>query len=132
MTTRQLETATPQIRNMPMRPRVWRALLETPGAAVIDADDGTLALVPQRGELHLYWAFSSIEHMRQLFAEMFDELRPDIASSGVDYVALDLVEVHGKEWLDPLLADAGFEFFAEWLTMTHPALDPNALRSRRA
>jgi ribosomal protein S18 acetylase RimI-like enzyme len=127
MTNRPLETPTPQIRNMPLRPRAWNALLETPGASVIDAEGGTLALIPERGELHLYWAFSSTEHMRQLFGEMFEELRPEFTTDATDYVVLDLVEVHGKEWLDPILHDAAFDFFAEWLTMTHPSLDPNAI-----
>lgn len=127
MTSQQLQTPTPQIRNVPMRPRAWRALLETPGATVVDADQGTLALVPEHGELHLYWAFDSMEDMRQLFAEMFEELRPEFTAANVDYVVLDLVEVHGKEWLGPILNDSDFEFFAEWLTMTHPALDPNVV-----
>lgn len=128
MTSRQIEAPAPQIRNVPMRPRAWRALLDTPGAAVVDAEEhGTIALVPERGELHLYWAFASTEHMRQLFAEMFEELRPEFSSDATDYVVLNLVEVHGKEWLDPILQDANFAFFAEWLTMTHPSLDPNAV-----
>lgn len=128
MTSRQIEAPAPQIRNVPMRPRAWRALLETPGAVVVDAEeDGTIALVPERGELHLYWAFASTEHMRQLFAQMFEELRPEFSSDATDYVVLNLVEVHGKEWLDPILHDSDFEFFAEWLTMTHPSLDPNAV-----
>jgi ribosomal protein S18 acetylase RimI-like enzyme len=68
-----------------------------------------------------------MEDMRQLFAEMFEELRPEFSAADVDYVVLNLVEVHGKEWLGPILQDSDFEFFAEWLTMTHPALDPNAI-----
>jgi len=111
-----------------MRPRAWNALMETPGAIVIDAEeDGTIALIPERGELHLYWAFASMEHMRQLFAEMFEEIRPHLTKETADYVVLDLVEVHGKEWLGPILNDSAFEFFAEWLTMTHPGVDPNAV-----
>ncbi len=127
MNPRRLQATAPQIRNVPMRPRAWRELLETPGIITVDREQGTLALVPEGGELHLYWAFASVEDMRTSFAEMFADLRPQIAGAGVDYVALDLVEVHGKEWLEPILDDADFRFFAEWMELSHPDLDPNAV-----
>jgi ribosomal protein S18 acetylase RimI-like enzyme len=127
MNPRRLQGSGAQMRNVPMRPRAWRALLETPGTITAERDGGTLALVPDAGELRLYWAFESTEVMRTSFAEMFDELRPHATPDAADYVVLDLVEVPGKEWLEPILQDAAFEFFAEWMEMSHPDLDPNAV-----
>jgi ribosomal protein S18 acetylase RimI-like enzyme len=127
MNPRRLQTTGPQMRNVPMRPRAWRALLETPGTVLAERDASTLALVPEGGELRLYWAFASVEGMRTSFAEMFEELHPHLTSDAADYVALDLVEVAGKEWLEPILGDADFEFFAEWMELNHPDLDPNAV-----
>ncbi|MBM3140039.1 MAG: hypothetical protein FJZ92_07455 [Chloroflexi bacterium] len=127
MTSRETQARVPQMRNVPLRPRAWRALLETPGAAIAEEEGGQVALVPQDGELHLYWAFDSVEQMRRSFAPLFEMLKPSIKEDAADYVVLNLVEVHGKEWLEPILRDADFEFFAEWLEMAHPALDPNSV-----
>ena len=127
MTSRSLQTPTPQIRNIPMRPRVWQALLDTPGSVIVESDGSALALVPEGGALHLYWSFASLEIMRQQFSPMFEDLRAEISAEAADYVVLDLVEVHGKEWLDPILLDADFSFFAEWLQLTNPVLDPEAV-----
>jgi ribosomal protein S18 acetylase RimI-like enzyme len=124
---RTIQAPPPQLRNVPMRPRAWRALLETPGTAVAEREGGMLALVPQDGQLHLYWAFEHVEQMRTKFLEMFEELRPQITPESTDYVVLDLVEVHGKEWVEPLLQGSDFAFFAEWMEMTHPGIDPNSV-----
>src|SRR6059058_513099 len=78
MNPRQLQASPPQVRNVPLRPRAWRELIATPGAVLAERPAGTLALVPQRGELHLYWSFEGVEGMRSAFAEMWDELRPHI------------------------------------------------------
>src|SRR3546814_7062048 len=42
----------------------------------------------------------------------------DVCSS--DLVAMDISGLPTRTWLDPLLADADFAFFAEWMDMTHP------------
>ena len=115
------------MRNMPMSERDWSALLEIPGATSIGAGVGQLALVPQRGEVALYWRFEDLDSMRQHFQPMFDELRTEIAEADVDFVTMDLVQVRDRDWLKPLLDDASFEFFAEWLEMMHPGLDPEVI-----
>ena len=115
------------MRNTPMSPREWQELTDVPGVTSISADVGDLALVRQRGELALYWQFEDLDSMRQHFQPMFEELREEIAGADVDFVTMDLVQVRERDWLKPLLADADFEFFAEWLDMIHPGLDPEAI-----
>lgn len=115
------------MRNTPMSRRDWQALVESSGTTSISGDAGDLALVRQHGELALYWQFEDLDSMRQHFQPMFDELRPEISEADVDFVTMDLVQVRERDWLKPLLADASFEFFAEWLDMVHPALDPEAI-----
>jgi ribosomal protein S18 acetylase RimI-like enzyme len=115
------------MRNTPMKRREWAALLESPGATSIEHDAGGLALVPQLGELALYWQFADLDAMRLHFQLMFDELRPEIAEADVDFITMDLVQVRERDWLKPLLDDMSFDFFAEWLDMSHPGLDPEAI-----
>ncbi len=115
------------MRNTPMSARDWAELVEQPGATSISADVGDLALVRQQGELALYWQFVDLDSMRLHFQPMFDELREEIAEADVDFVTMDLVQVRERDWLKPLLDDATFDFFAEWLDMTHPGLDPEAI-----
>ena len=115
------------MRNTPMSAREWASLTERPGATSIGADVGDLALIPQQGELALHWQFTDIDAMRLHFQPMFDELREEIVEADVDFVTMDLVQVRDREWLKPLLDDASFDFFAEWLDMAHPGLDPEAI-----
>lgn len=115
------------IRNTPMSAREWEGLIDRPGVTSIGGDAGDLALVPQQGELALYWQFTNLDAMRQHFQPMFDELREEIAAADVDFITMDLVQVRERDWLKPLLDDASFDFFAEWLDMAHPGLDPEAI-----
>ena len=115
------------MRNTPISARDWAALIETSGTTSISGPAGDLALVRQQGELALYWQFEDLNSMREHFQPMFEELRPEIANADVDFVTMDLVQVRERDWLKPLLDDASFEFFAEWLDMTHPGLDPEAI-----
>jgi GNAT superfamily N-acetyltransferase len=115
------------MRNTPMSARDWNELVNSSGATSISGDVGDLALIRQQGELALYWQFEDLDGMRQHFQPMFDELREEIASADVDFVTMDLVQVRERDWLKPLLDDASFSFFAEWLDMTHPGLDPEAM-----
>ena len=112
------------MRNTPMQDNDWAELIEMPGVTSVAADAGGLALVPQMGEIALYWQFTGLDSMRQHFQPMFDEIRPEIEESGVDFISMDMVQVRDRDWIQPLLDDAHFEFFAEWLGMTHPSLDP--------
>ena len=117
----EIENQVMAMRNTPMQDNDWAELIELPGVTSVAADVGSLALVPQMGEVALYWQFTSLDSMRQHFQPMFDELRPEIKESGVDFISMDMVQVRDRDWIQPLLDDAHFEFFAEWLGMTHPS-----------
>ncbi len=115
------------MRNRPQSERSWQALMETPGATVVDAGAGQLVLVPEEGQLRLYWAFIDLDTMRQHYTPMFEELRPEIQQADVDFISMDLVQVQNRDWLRPLIDDTDFEFFAEWVDMEHPGLDPESI-----
>jgi GNAT superfamily N-acetyltransferase len=115
------------MRNRPISTREWRELLETSGATVIDAEVAQMAIIPERGQLTLHWAFADIDTMRQHYAAMFEELKPEIAEADVDFITQDFVQLQNRDWLKPLLDDTDFQFFAEWIEMTHPGLDPEAI-----
>ena len=128
MERRQLVEAEPfALKNMPMRPRERRRLLEREGTLHIEEERGEVFLVPELGQLRIYWGFENVEAMRTLFPGWFDELRAHITLDRADYVAMDLVSLPNRNWLDPMLDDASFEFFAEWMEMTHSDLDPDAV-----
>lgn len=112
------------MKNTPLRSRAWRALLETDDAVVVEVEGGQMALVPQHGQVRLYYAFADIEAMRTLFADLFEALREDIPGYQADYLAIDLVSAGNRDWLDPTLQTADFVQFAEWMEMTRPELDP--------
>lgn len=125
---RQIESASPwTLRNAPIRPRDWRALTETPGSVHVQDDGGEMLLVPDQGQQRVHWAYSDIEEMRTLFPEHWAELRKYITADESDYVVMDLISVVNRDWFDPLLKDADFVFFAEWMEMAQPALDAAAL-----
>ena len=115
------------MRNTPVSAREWRERLDSPGATVIDAEVGQMAIVPERGQLTLRWAFTDIDTMRQHYTAMFDALKPEIADADVDFLTMDFVQVQNRDWLKPLLDDTDFHFFAEWIEMTHPGLDPEVI-----
>ncbi len=137
---RVIEPASPfSLRNMPVRPRAWQALVDTEGATHVSNEDGEMLLVPEQGQLRLYWAFVDIEAMRLSFADMFAAIRDDIRADRADYVAMDLVGLPDRDWLNPLLREVDLEFFAEWMEMTQPDLStlavpefPDGAKMRRA
>ncbi|MGE3856146.1 MAG: GNAT family N-acetyltransferase [Dehalococcoidia bacterium] len=125
---RLIESSSPwTLRNAPVRPRDWRALTEADGAVHIESDGGEMLLVPDRGQLRLHWAYEDIEQMRALFPDQFAAMKDEISADRADYVVMDLVNVVNRDWFDPLLRDADFALFAEWMDMAHPALDDVAL-----
>lgn len=116
-----------RIRNTPLRPRQRREIIERPGRFHIESDAGEVILAPEEGQQRLYWAFHDTESMRQQFPEMWAEALEHIDRDEVDYVAMDLAGLPTREWLSPLLKDADFELFAEWMVMEQPELDPTAI-----
>jgi GNAT superfamily N-acetyltransferase len=122
-----LDTEQFALKNMPMRPRARRQLLERPGVVHMEEERGEVILVPELGQLRIYWGFENIEAMRHLFPGWFDQLRSEITPDRADYVAMDLVSLPNRDWLDPMLHDASFVFFAEWLEMSNPDISPEAV-----
>ncbi|MDA0302473.1 MAG: GNAT family N-acetyltransferase [Chloroflexi bacterium] len=137
---RLIESSSPwTLRNAPVRPRDWRALMDAEGAVHLESDGGEMLLVPDQGELRLHWAYEDIEQMRLLFPRHFDAMKQDISADVADYVTMDLIAVVNRDWFDPLLRDADFAVFAEWMDMAHAALDtatvpefPEGVTMRRA
>ncbi|MEX2445788.1 MAG: GNAT family N-acetyltransferase [Dehalococcoidia bacterium] len=122
-----------------MRPRAWQAMVETPDAVHVADEDGEMLLVPEQGQLRLYWAYADTESMRFLFPAHFADVRDHIDADRAEHVSMDLVGFVNRNWLNPLLKDADFEFFAEWMEMVQPDLDPanvpefpEGVRMRRA
>ncbi|MEI6136998.1 MAG: GNAT family N-acetyltransferase [Chloroflexota bacterium] len=112
------------LRNAPVRPREWSALVATPGAFHVQDEGGELLLAPDdRGQMRLHWAYSGIEVMRNLFAKQFDQVRKHITADRTDYAVMDLIAFVNRDWVDPLLRETNFDLFAEWMDMAHPALD---------
>lgn len=135
-----IESSSPwTLRNAPIRPRDWRALMDTEDAVHLESDGGEMLLVPDQGELRLHWAYEDIEQMRLLFPRHFEAMKQHISADVADYVVMDLISVVNRDWFDPLLRDADFALFAEWMDMAHPALDaatvpefPEGVTMRRA
>lgn len=126
---RQIEAqnAAFSLRNAPLKPREREALLQQPGAFHVESDNGEVILAPVEGQQRLFWAFRDVESMRQEFAAMWQQAKEHIDRDEVDYVATDVSGLPTREWLDPLLRDADFEFFAEWMDMANPDLDADAV-----
>ena len=137
---RLIESASPwTLRNAPIRPRDWRALMDAEGAVHLQSDGGEMLLVPDQGQLRLHWAYENIEQMRLLFPRHFEAMKEHISAEDADYVVMDLIAVVNRDWFDPLLRDADFSLFAEWMEMANPALDaasvpefPDGVTMRRA
>lgn len=122
----EMERWEPRLRNAPMRPRAWRELLEREDVAHIQDDAGTLVLHMRDGQLNLDYAFAELEEMRRAFVPLFDELKPEIESFDADYLRIDLVQIPDRTWIEPLLEEAVFSPFGEWMEMVHQDLDPDA------
>tara|TARA_Y100000590_G_scaffold444079_2_gene574373 strand:+ start:69 stop:944 length:876 start_codon:yes stop_codon:yes gene_type:complete len=115
------------IRNTPKSQNEWKKLIDSEGVTSIEADFAQMAIVQEKGQLTVHWAFEDINVMREHFLPMFEELKPEIADADVEFIALDLVQFQNRDWIQPLLTDANFYFFAEWMNMEHPGLDPEII-----
>ena len=128
-----------QTRNMPRGIDEWEALLDSDGAEAVETDVGEMALVRERGQLHLHYAFDHLEAMTASFAPMFEALRPRVSESGFPYVTIDLVEHANRRWIGNLLAESDFVSLGEWLELVHPDIRdveppeiPDGLTMRKA
>ena len=88
-----IDSLQPMLRNVPLRPRQWRDMMNRDDVVSISSETVELALVPRDGQLHLYYAFSSAEEARSDFLEVFNELADDIEEEGWPYTRIDLVEL---------------------------------------
>ena len=129
----------PSLRNSPIRAREWRELLERDDVAVAHGEHGDVALVEELGQINLHVAFMTEEDGRLLFPGLFAELDPAIAEGEWPYARVDLIEMPNRTWLEPLLRDAGFRPFGEWMDVerrelradTPPPEFPDGVRMRR-
>ena len=128
-----------QTRNMPRNIDDWEALLDSDDADAVEADVGEMALVRERGQLHLHYAFDDLEAMTAVFQPLFDALRSRIADSDHPYVTIDLVEHTNRRWIENLLTELDFQPMGEWLELVHhdlrdlePPEIPDGLTMRKA
>ncbi len=135
-----VEAATPRLRNVPLRPREWEEMIERDDVTSVSLEDGVLAIVPQFGQLCLYFVFLGEEEGRSHFAELFDALTDDIEEEGWPYTRIDLVEMMNRIWIEPLLQEAEFRQHGEWMEFERrelreempPPEIPEGYRMRRA
>ena len=93
------------IRNTPKSQSDWKKLIDSKGVTSIDTDFAQMAIVQEKGQLTVHWAFEDINVMREHFLPMFEELKPEIADADVDFIALDLVQFQNqiRTWLATLI-----------------------------
>lgn len=128
-----------QTRNAPRSIDEWEELLDSDAAEVVETDIGEMAIVRERGQLHLHYAFDDLEALTAAWHPCFDALRERIGGSGFPYVTIDLVEHINRRWIENLLAECDFQEMGEWLELVHPGLRdvvppeiPEGLTMRRA
>ena len=136
---RAIQATQPVVRNTPMRAREWQRLLALADTEAVETDGGEMALVRHDGQVHLYFAFASTEELKAAFGPMWEALRPSLATLDVPYIRFELVAFPVREWIDPLLDEADFVEFGEWLELEHPTVAdvvppefPSDVRMRRA
>ena len=126
------------VKNAPLRPSDREEILARDGAVLFESDSGEVILAPDAGQQRLWWAYRTSEDMRQEFPGLWPEIKAHIDYDNVDYVAMDLSGLPTRQWLEPLLQDTDFEFFAEWMDMANPDITsapvpefPDGLTMRR-
>lgn len=116
-----LETDQPyELKNAPLRPRERQELLERDTTYAIQSDTGEIILAYDRGQQKVWWGFRSVEDMRNDFPLMWPEVKQQLDREHLEYVSMDIAGLPTRTWLDPLLNDADFAFFAEWMDMANP------------
>lgn len=108
------------VKNTPLRPRERQQLLELPEAHLFESPHGEVILAPARGQQRVWWGYNSAEDMRQEFPGLWSEVLQHVDREHTDYVAMDISGLSNRSWLEPILRDADFEFFAEWMEMANP------------
>ncbi|MCY4615774.1 MAG: GNAT family N-acetyltransferase, partial [Chloroflexi bacterium] len=127
-----------QTRNMPRTVDEWEDLLDSDGTHAVETEVGEMAFVEDGGQLHLHYAFDTLEAMKQVWHSMFEVLRPRILDLGYPYLVIDLVEHPNRRWIEGLLDENDFEQLGDWLEFTHndirnldPPEIPTGLTMRR-
>ncbi len=108
------------VRNTPIKPREWEALLDLDDTEAVEVDGGEMALVTRNGQLHLMFAFDSNEVMQAAFNPMWDALKPRLKRfKTAPYLRFDLVAFPVREWIDHMLDEADFILIGGWIEMEH-------------
>jgi len=128
------------VRNTPVKPRDWEAILDDEDTEAVEVDGGELALVVRDGQLHLMFAFDSNEVMKAAFNPMWAALKPKLKRyKSYQYCRFDLVAFPVREWIDHMLDEADFLLQGGWTEMEHrdpaditPPEAPEGVTIRRA
>lgn len=127
------------VANVPLQAAERDALLNDLDSMVVETDGGEMALTVQGGQLRLHYAFDTSERMKLAFWPMWRPLHAQLPAYGQPYVAIDLVQIPNRRWIEPLLEEADYERFGEWIEMEHievrelaPPVFPDGTRMRKA
>lgn len=110
------------VRNAPLGPTEWEALLDRDDTTAVETDSGEMALTLEHGQLQLWYAFESQEAMKSGFGPMWRALHQELPEYDAPYVALHLVEIPNRQWIEPLAGEAEFEPVGEWVELEHHEL----------
>lgn len=128
------------VRNTPVKPRDWEAILDDDDTEAVEVDGGEMALTVRDGQLHLMFAFDSTEVMKAAFNPMWAALQPKLKRyKAYQYCRFDLVAFPVREWIDHMLDEADFLLQGGWTEMEHrdpaditPPEPPAGVTIRRA
>lgn len=128
------------VRNTPVKPRDWEAILDDDATEAVEVDGGEMALTVRDGQLHLMFAFDSNEVMKAAFNPMWAALKPKLKRyRSYEYCRFDLVAFPVREWIDHMLDEADFLLQGGWTEMEHrdpgdltPPEPPAGVTIRRA
>lgn len=136
---RQLNARASMTRNVPLRPEDWDALLHDLDTSAAETDAGRMAFGVVDGQLRLHYMFGTDEELKADFWPLWNALHPNLAAYGHPYLAIDLVEVPNRAWITPLLDEAHFTQFGDWIDMErhevhamYPPVIPEGYAMRKA
>jgi len=127
------------VANVPLPPAERAALLNDSDSMVVETEGGEMALAVERGQLRLHYAFDTNERMKLAYWPLWRPLHAELTAYGQPYVAIDLVQIPNRRWIEPLLEESDFERFGEWMDMEQievrellPPEFPEGTRMRKA
>lgn len=136
---RELTVRASMTRNVPLRPEEWDVLLHDLETCAAETDAGRMAFAVIDGQLRLHYMFGTDEELKADFWSLWNALHPTLTAYGHPYLAIDLVELPNRAWIAPLLDEAHFTLFGDWIDMErhevhgmHPPAIPDGCTMRKA